>query len=78
MQTRSISVTAAARNFSDCVNRARYQGVTFVLHRNGIPVARLVPEAQGTSSSLEDAAAVVVPETEAVERDVSVPARSLW
>ena len=26
-----ISVTEAARNFADCVNRAHYQNVTFVL-----------------------------------------------
>jgi len=50
MQTRSISVTEAARNFSDCVNRARYQGVTFILHRNGVPVARIVPESPKRSS----------------------------
>jgi len=40
----SISVTEAARNFSDCINRARYQGATFILHKNGIAVARIVPE----------------------------------
>ncbi len=44
MKTVSISVTEAARNFSDFVNRARYQGTTFVLHKNGMPVARIVPE----------------------------------
>lgn len=38
-----ISVTEAARNFADCVNRAHYQNVTYVLLKNGIPVARLVP-----------------------------------
>ncbi len=41
----SISVTEAARNFAECVNRARYQGTTFVLLKNGRPVARIVPEA---------------------------------
>jgi len=44
MKTVSISVTEAARNFSDCINRARYQGTTFILHKNGTPVARIVPE----------------------------------
>ena len=44
MKTTSISVTEAARNFADCVNRDRYQRVTFVLLRNGEAVARLVPE----------------------------------
>jgi prevent-host-death family protein len=38
-----ISVTEAARNFADCVNRAHYQNVTYVLLKNGVPVARLVP-----------------------------------
>jgi prevent-host-death family protein len=39
-----ITVTEAARNFADCVNRAHYQGMTFILHKNGVPVARIVPE----------------------------------
>ncbi len=44
MKTTPISVTDAARNFADCVNRVRYQNVTFVLLKNGTPVARLIPE----------------------------------
>jgi prevent-host-death family protein len=44
MKTTPISVTDAARNFADCVNRVRYQNMTFVLLKNGRPVARLVPE----------------------------------
>lgn len=44
MKTTAISVTEAARNFADCVNRVRYQNVTFVLLKNGTPVARLIPE----------------------------------
>jgi len=40
----TITVTEAARNFADCVNRAHYQHVTFVLLKNGVPVARLVPD----------------------------------
>jgi antitoxin (DNA-binding transcriptional repressor) of toxin-antitoxin stability system len=40
----TISVTEAARNFADCVNRAHYQNVTFVLLKNGAPFARLVPD----------------------------------
>jgi prevent-host-death family protein len=43
MTETSISVTEAARNFADCVNRAKYQGATFVLLKNGQPVARLMP-----------------------------------
>ncbi len=40
----TISVTEAARNFADCVNRAHYQNTTFVLLKNGAPVARIVPD----------------------------------
>ena len=43
---RTISVTDAARNFADCVNRAHYQNVTFVLLKGGTPVARLVPDSE--------------------------------
>ncbi len=44
MQKTSITVTEASRNFADCVNRAHYQNVTFVLLKNGEPFARLVPD----------------------------------
>ena len=44
MKKSIITVTEAARNFADCVNRAHYQNVTFVLLKNGTPVARLVPD----------------------------------
>jgi prevent-host-death family protein len=47
MSEEVITVTEAARNFADCVNRARYQGTSFVLHRNGEPVARIVPVSGG-------------------------------
>jgi antitoxin (DNA-binding transcriptional repressor) of toxin-antitoxin stability system len=46
MKKVDISVTEAARNFADCVNRAHYQNVTFVLLRNGSPVARLIPDSE--------------------------------
>jgi prevent-host-death family protein len=42
-KTAAISVTEAARNFAECVNRAHYQGASFVLLKNGKPLARLVP-----------------------------------
>jgi prevent-host-death family protein len=44
MKKTVISVTEAARNFADCVNRVRYQNMSFVLVKNGTPVARLVPD----------------------------------
>lgn len=54
----SISVTEAARNFADCINRARYQGTTFVLHKNGIPVARIVPEEKKATTGRDLAVAL--------------------
>jgi antitoxin (DNA-binding transcriptional repressor) of toxin-antitoxin stability system len=39
----AITVTEAARNFAECINRARYQDVTFVLLKNGAAVAQIVP-----------------------------------
>jgi antitoxin (DNA-binding transcriptional repressor) of toxin-antitoxin stability system len=46
VQKKVISVTEAARNFADCVNRAHYQNITFILLKNGSPVARLVPDGE--------------------------------
>ena len=60
MSSKSISVTEAARNFADCINRARYQGTTFVLHKNGVPVARIVPEERKPRTGLELAVALRV------------------
>jgi antitoxin (DNA-binding transcriptional repressor) of toxin-antitoxin stability system len=44
MKETSISVTEAARNFSDCVSRVHYQNIAFRLLKNGRPIARLVPD----------------------------------
>jgi antitoxin (DNA-binding transcriptional repressor) of toxin-antitoxin stability system len=46
MKTETISVTEAARNFAECLNRAHYQNTTFVLLKNGKPFARLVPDGE--------------------------------
>jgi len=48
-----ISVTDAARNFADCVNRAHYQDVTFVLLKNGSPVAQIVPNKEKSCTGRE-------------------------
>ncbi len=53
-----ISVTEAARNFADCVNRAHYQNVTFVLLKSGSPVARIVPDSEKVCTGRELAAAL--------------------
>jgi antitoxin (DNA-binding transcriptional repressor) of toxin-antitoxin stability system len=63
-----ISVTEAARNFADCVNRAQRQNVTFLLLKNGKPVARLAPDNEKVCTGRELAAAlgsVELPEDEA-------------
>ena len=68
MKQTIISVTEAARNFADCVNRAHYQSVTFVLLKNGSPFARLVPDDEKvcTGSELADALSKAeLPEDEA-------------
>lgn len=57
MKEQVISVTQAARRFADCVNRVRYQGVSFVLEKNGVPVARIVPAGSTFGSDLERLAA---------------------
>lgn len=51
MKKRVISVTEASRNFAECVNRVHYQNVTFVLLKNGVPVARLVPDGEKVSTA---------------------------
>lgn len=51
--TVTISVTEAARNFSDLINRVNYQGQTFLLTRGGKVVARLTgPEKVITGAEL--------------------------
>lgn len=68
MKKTVISVTEAARNFADCVNRAHYQNITFVLLKNGSPVARLVPDDEKVCVGRELAEALAkiqLPEDEA-------------
>jgi antitoxin (DNA-binding transcriptional repressor) of toxin-antitoxin stability system len=58
MKETAISVTEAARNFADCVNRVRYQNVSFILLKNGKPVARLSPETEKVCTGRELAEAL--------------------
>jgi len=58
METVTISVTEASRNFAECVNRARYQGASFILLKGGNPVARIVPEARKPTRGQDVAAAL--------------------
>ena len=59
MKEMTITVTEAARNFADCVNRAHYQNTSFVLLKNGRPFARIEPDSEKhcTGSDLADALA---------------------
>jgi hypothetical protein len=46
----AITVTKAARSFAGCINRVHYQDVSFVLLKNGTPVAQLVPNKEKVCS----------------------------
>ena len=75
MKENFISVTEAARNFADCVNRAHYQNATFVLLKNGTPFARLVPDNAKVCSG-RDLAEILV-KTELREETASAWRRDL-
>jgi antitoxin (DNA-binding transcriptional repressor) of toxin-antitoxin stability system len=53
-----ISVTEAARNFAECVNRAHYQNVSYILMKNGSPVARLGPNDEKVCTGQDLATAI--------------------
>ena len=50
-----ISATELARSLGDVLARVRYRNDEFVVERNGEPVARLVPEAGGSVTSVREA-----------------------
>ena len=79
MKERVISVTEAARNFADCVNRVRYLGLTFILQKNGVPVAKVCERLRKRSAevcSLRFAAAVA-PASSAKSPGASLTSRRL-
>lgn len=43
MRTQKLTVTEAARNLSDVINRVYYQGHSFILTRGRVSVAQLTP-----------------------------------
>ena len=82
MTKTSITVTEASRNFAECVNRAHYQNVTFVLLKNGEPFARLVPDNEKVCVGrdlAEALARISLPENEARawHRDLKVARKNL-
>jgi antitoxin (DNA-binding transcriptional repressor) of toxin-antitoxin stability system len=46
MKKMTITVTEAARNFVDCINRVHYQNTSYTLLKNGKPLARIIPESE--------------------------------
>jgi prevent-host-death family protein len=50
-----ISATDLARKLGDVLGRVRYRGESFVIERNGAPVARLGPVPRKTAASLREA-----------------------
>jgi len=54
----TLTVTEAARGFSDLINRVVYRGDTAILTRNGTAVARIVPEPRRETTGLDLAAAL--------------------
>ncbi len=82
MRKTNIIVTEAVRNFADCVNRAHYQEMTFVLLKNGEPFARLVPDNEKVCTGRDLAEALArtdLPEVEASawHRDLAKARRKL-
>lgn len=71
MKETTITVTEAARNFADCVNRAHYQRTTFVLLKNGRPFARLEPDHEKRCTGRDLAEALA-------RADLSAEAASDW
>jgi prevent-host-death family protein len=52
-----ISATELARRLGDVLGRVRYRGDSFLVERNGAPVARLVPAYEGSISTVREALA---------------------
>jgi prevent-host-death family protein len=52
-----ITATELARKLGDVLGRVRYRGDSFIVERNGDPIARLVPLPAGSASSLREALA---------------------
>jgi hypothetical protein len=82
MKKISISVTEAARNFAECVNRAHYQDVTFLLRKNGAPVAQLGPNVDKVGSGRHLAAllartTLADSESKAWRRDLAASRKAL-
>lgn len=63
-----ISATELVRRLGDVLGRVRYRGDSFLVERNGAPVARIGPLAEASACSLSEA---LVAWSEAAEPDPS-------
>jgi prevent-host-death family protein len=52
-----ISATELARTLGDVLARVRYRGDSFLVERNGDPVARVSPVPEGSPTTLREALA---------------------
>ncbi len=52
MKRRTISATALARQVGDVLGRIRYLGESFIVERNGVPVARIDPAQPALAGSV--------------------------
>jgi antitoxin (DNA-binding transcriptional repressor) of toxin-antitoxin stability system len=52
---RVITATALARQLGDVLGRIRYRGDSFVVERNGVAIARIVPVAKEPRRKLVEA-----------------------
>jgi len=50
-----ISATTLARQLGDVLGRIRYRGESFVVERNGVPVARLIPIGEQRNTTVAEA-----------------------
>lgn len=50
-----ISATTLARQLGDVLGRIRYRGESFVIERNGVAVARLIPAAGDRHGTVTEA-----------------------
>ncbi len=79
----TLTVTEAARNFSDVISRTFYRHETTVLLKGGKPVARIVPAASASVTGRELAAGwadlphLDVGDAESLGRDIDAASKSL-
>lgn len=79
----TLTVTEAARNFSDVISRTFYRHETTVLLKGGKPVARIVPAASASVTGRELAAGwadiphLAASDAESLGRDIDSASKSL-